>query len=162
MFYLYFLDKKAICSLSNRFSKHKTFPIFFRSCYNSSLNLETTVTTLYPYFILKNCQVVLIYYSFSLIQKFFLLSIVLFGFSSEYINTTPCHGHTISFIIKIFIKPLPARSTGLFKLENHQHFLLLSLSQIDMETTPSDRCGVCGEVVATVARLAQLWVVMGF
>ena len=110
----------------------KLFQFFFWSCYNSSLNLETTVTTLYPYFILKNCQVVLIYYSFSLIQKFFLLSIVLFGFSSEYINTTPCHGHTISFIIKIFIKPLPARSTGLFKLETHQHFLPLSLSQISM------------------------------
>ena len=89
MFYLYFLEKKTHYSPSNRFSKHKTFPNFFLSCYSSSLNLENTVATLYPYFILKNCPMVLIYYSFSLIQMFFLLSIVLLGFSSEYINATP-------------------------------------------------------------------------
>ena len=151
MFYLYFLEKKAHCSPSNRFSKHKTFPNFFWSYYSSSFNLENIIATLYPYFIFKNCPVVLIYHSFSLIQTFFLLSIVLFGFSSEYITTTPYHttprhGHAINLVLKIFKKPLVASSTGLFKPKTHRHFLPLSLSQISMETTPSDQRGCCGVV----------------
>jgi len=38
----------------------------------------------------------------------------------------------------------------------------LSLSHIGMETTPSDRRGRCGEVVAAAVRSARSWVVMGF
>ena len=77
MIYIYFLERNAHYSCSNRFSKHKTFLNIFWSCYSAYLDLENIVATLYPYYILKNCPVVLIYYSFSLIQMFFLLSIVL-------------------------------------------------------------------------------------
>ena len=54
MLYLYFLEKKAHCSCSNRFSKYKTFPKFFWSCYSSSLNLENIVATPNEFFSLKN------------------------------------------------------------------------------------------------------------
>ena len=77
MLYIYFLERKAHYSHSNKFSKHKNFLNIFWSCYSAYLDLENIVATPYPYFILKNCPVILIYYSFSLIQIFFLLSIVL-------------------------------------------------------------------------------------
>ena len=70
MLYIYFLERKAHCSPSNRFSKHKTFLNIFWSCYSAYLDLENTIATPYPYHILKNCPMVLIYYSFSLIQLF--------------------------------------------------------------------------------------------
>ena len=127
MLYIYFLERKAHYSHSNRFSKYKTFLNIFWSCYSAYLDLENTVATPYPYFILKNCLVVLIYYSLSHPNIFPSLYCAL-GFSSEYINATPRHGHTISFFLKISRKPLPASSTGLFKLETHWHFLPLSLS----------------------------------
>ena len=56
----------------------------------------------------------------------------------------PCHSHTSNFFLKIFIKPLPASFTGLFKPETHRHFL--PVSQIDKETTPLDWRGCCGVV----------------
>ena len=180
MLYIYFLERKAHCSHSNRFSKHKTFLNIFWSCYTTYLDLENTIATPYPYFILKNCLVVLIYYSFSLIQMFFLLFIVLLVslqnistqlslfknsslikstlaaalshkklapclsqknshhvsnwlifflfFFLKIPNSLPCHGHTISFFLIIFRKPLLESSIGLFKPETHRHFLPLSLS----------------------------------
>ena len=91
MLYIYFLERKAHYSHSNKFSKHKNFLNIFRSCYNAYLDLENTIATLYPYFILKNCLVVLIYYSFSLIQTFFLLSIVLLV--SLFFRICQCNSH---------------------------------------------------------------------
>ena len=43
--YIYFLERKAHYSHSNRFSKNKTFTNIFWSCYVAYLDLENTVAT---------------------------------------------------------------------------------------------------------------------
>ena len=53
MLYLYFLEKKAHYSHSNKFFKQKTFPIYFWSCYSSSLNIENIVAIPNEFFYLK-------------------------------------------------------------------------------------------------------------
>ena len=108
------MEINCYCSRSNRFAIQKIFLLFFffLSCYSASLNLENTVATLFPYFIYKNWTVVFFYYSFSLIQTFFLLLYCALGFSSEssLSSKTPLSQNQPSLLLSLTKKLTPCLS----------------------------------------------------
>ena len=75
--YLYFWQIKCYCSHSNWFSKHTDSPIFFWSCYSTSINLENTIATPNQFFCLKNYPNYYYINSFSLLQISFFFSLIL-------------------------------------------------------------------------------------